>query len=74
MNKPAAAAGHGRPDKPLCVSHETIYCAVYAMPRGTLRTEQVGLLRKSHKSRLPRARGTARKERLPNMTSISAPA
>lgn len=31
------------------------------MPRGTLRTELVGLLRKSRKSRLPRVRGTARK-------------
>ena len=29
------------------VSHETIYCAVYAMPRDTLRTELVKLLRKS---------------------------
>jgi IS30 family transposase len=54
----------------LCVSHETIYCALYAMPRGTLRTELIGLLRKSHKTRLPRARGTARKGGLPNMTSI----
>lgn len=41
------------------------------MPRSTLRTELVGLLRKSHKTRLPRARGTARKGGLPNMTNIS---
>ena len=54
----------------LSVSHETIYCAIYAMPRGTLRSELVGLLRKSHKTRLPRARGSARAGRLPNMTSI----
>jgi IS30 family transposase len=54
----------------LAVSHETIYAAIYAMPRGTLRSELVGLLRKSHKTRLPRARGTARKGGLPNMTSI----
>ncbi len=58
------------PDKPLSVSHETIYCAIYAMPRGTLRAELIDLLRKSHKTRLPRARGTVRKGRLPNMTSI----
>ena len=38
------------------VSHETIYCAIYAMPRGALRTELVKLLRKSHSGRLPRAR------------------
>ena len=54
----------------LSVSHETIYCALYAMPRGTLRSELVGLLRKSHKTRLPRARGSARAGGLPNMTSI----
>lgn len=55
---------------PLSVSHETIYCAIYAMPRGTLRTELVELLRQSHKTRLPRTRGAARKGRLPNMKSI----
>ena len=49
----------------LSVSHETIYCAIYAMPRGTLRTELVGLLRNSHKTRLPRARGSARAGGLP---------
>ena len=52
----------------LSVSHETIYCAIYAMPRGTLRSELVGLLRKNHKTRLPRARDSARAGGLPNMT------
>ena len=52
------------------VSHETIYCAIYAQPRGTLRTELVKLLRKSHAGRLPRARGTARFTGLQGMTSI----
>jgi IS30 family transposase len=56
---------------PLAVSHETIYGAIYAMPRGTLRSELVELLRQSHKTRLPRSRGTERKARLPNMTSIA---
>ena len=56
---------------PLSVSHETIYCALYAMPRNTLRTELISLLRKSHKARLPRARGVARKGGLPNMVNIS---
>jgi IS30 family transposase len=61
MNKAASPAGQALIPVPLSVSHETIYCAIYAMPRSTLRTELVGLLRKSHKTRLPRARGTARK-------------
>ena len=52
------------------VSHETIYSAIYAMPRGALRTELVSLLRKSHAGRLPRARGTARFTGVQNMTPI----
>ncbi len=71
MNKAAIQGGLAMPDPPMSVSHETIYCAIYAMPRSTLRTELVGRLRKSHKSRLPRTRGTARKGGLPNMTNIS---
>jgi IS30 family transposase len=71
MNKAAMEAGLAMPEQPMSVSHETIYCAIYAMPRSTLRTELVGLLRQSHKTRLPRTRGTARKGGLPNMTNIS---
>ena len=71
MNKSAGVAAQALPPMALSVSHETIYCAIYAMPRSTLRTELVSLLRKSHKTRLPRARGTARKGGLPNMTNIS---
>ena len=71
MNKAAIQAGLALPAQPMSISHETIYCAIYAMPRNTLRTELVGLLRKSHKVRLPRTRGTARKGGLPNMTNIS---
>lgn len=52
------------------VSHETIYCAIYAQPRGTLRTELVRLLRNSHAGRLPRARVARREPRLQDMTSI----
>ncbi len=65
---PPTAADH--PDA-LHVSHETIYCAIYAMPRGALRTELVGLLRKSHKTRMPRARGSARFTGMQNMTPIT---
>ena len=49
---PAAAPGPG-----WSVSHETIYCAIYAMPRGSLRTELVKLLRRSHSGRLHRHTG-----------------
>ena len=70
MNKAALLVNPTSPDKPLSVSHETIYCAIYAMPRTFLRAELIGLLRKSHKTRMPRARGTSRSRGLPNMTSI----
>ena len=52
------------------ISHETIYGAIYAMPRGALRTELVSLLRKSHAGRLPRARGSARFTGVQDMTPI----
>ena len=55
---------------PLRISHETIYSAIYAMPRGELRTEVIALLRKSHKTRRPRACGKDRRGLIPNMTSI----
>jgi len=35
----------------LQVSHETIYTAIYAMPRGELRTEVIGWLRFGHAKR-----------------------
>ena len=40
------------------------------MPRGELRSEVISLLRKSHKTRRPRARGDDRRGLIPNMTSI----
>jgi transposase, IS30 family len=52
------------------VSHETIYTALYAMPRGQLRTELIACLRQARKSRRPRARGQDRRGLIPNMTSI----
>lgn len=59
------------PDDPQWhVSHETIYCAIYAVPRGELRSELIALLRKAHKTRKSRAQGTDRRGTLPNMTSI----
>jgi IS30 family transposase len=54
----------------LQVSHETIYTAIYAMPRGELRTEVIGWLRFGHTKRRPRARGEDRRGRIPAMVSI----
>src|SRR3990167_4729524 len=71
MNAAAPPALTPSPGSLPSVSHETIYCALYAMPRTTLRSELLDLLRKGHKTRLPRARGTDRKRGgIPNMTSI----
>ena len=57
-------------DPSLQVSHETIYTAIYAMPRGELRTEVVGWLRQGHAKRRPRARGEDRRGQIPDMVSI----
>jgi IS30 family transposase len=54
----------------LQVSHETIYTAIYAMPRGELRTEVIGWLRFGHAKRRPRARGEDRRGQIPDMVSI----
>ena len=43
------------------VSHETIYGALYALPRGELRRELLGLLRQGRQNRRPRSRGTDRR-------------
>ena len=49
---------------------ETIYTALYAMPRGELRTELIAYLRQARKSRRPRARGENRRRTLSDMISI----
>lgn len=54
----------------LQVSHETIYSAIYAMPRGALRTEVIGWLRLGHAKRRPRARGADRRGKIPDMVRI----
>ena len=54
----------------LQVSHQTIYTAIYAMPRGELRTQVIGWLRFGHAKRRPRARGEDRRGRIPDMVSI----
>ena len=57
-------------DTALQASHETIYTALYALPRGQLRSELIACLRQARKSRRPRARGNDRRATIANMTSI----
>lgn len=58
-------------DQPsLQASHETIYSAIYLMPRGELRTEVVGWLRFGHAKRRPRSRGDDRRSQIPDGVSI----
>jgi transposase, IS30 family len=53
------------------LSTETIYAALYVLPRGTLRTELLATLRQAHKARRPRARGRDRRGQIPHMTPIA---
>lgn len=53
------------------LSTETIYAALYVLPRGSLRTELLAALRQARKARRPRSRGTDRRGQLPNMTPIT---
>jgi hypothetical protein len=63
---PDQIAGRLKLEYPNCyhlnVSHETIYSALYAMPRGEIRRELMALLRQGHVHRWPRSRGANRKE------------
>ena len=43
------------------VSHETIYTAIYAQPRGELRRQLIACLRHGHSTRMSRKRGTDRR-------------
>lgn len=59
------------PDEPTQrVSHETIYLALYALPRGELRKALLAQLRQGHATRRRRSRGQDRRGGLKNMTSI----
>ena len=59
------------PDQPEThVSHETIYAAIYATPKGELRKSLISMLRRAHAKRLPRTRGEDRRGCLPDMLSI----
>ncbi|NJN70819.1 MAG: IS30 family transposase [Nitrospira sp.] len=52
------------------LSAETIYAALYVLPRGALRMELLAALRQARKVRRPRTRGTDRRGQIPNMTPI----
>ena len=53
------------------LSAETIYVALYVLPRGSLRSELLAALRQARKVRRPRARGRDRRGQIPNMTKIA---
>lgn len=71
---PEQIAGTLKRDHPgqprLNVSHETIYTAIYAHPKGALRRELVALLRQGRGARRPRTRGTDRRGRMTDLPSI----
>jgi len=52
------------------VSHETIYTAIYAQPRGELRRQLVACLCHGRSTRMPRTRGDDRRGQIPEMVSI----
>lgn len=54
----------------LHVSHESIYNAIYAHPKGELRRELIACLRQGRAKRMPRSRGTDRRGQIPDMLSI----
>ena len=56
--------------EPQTVSHETIYKAIYVLPRGELRRDLIGLLRQGRKLRRPRTQGKDRRGSLTGMVSV----
>ncbi len=52
------------------VSHETIYQGIYLLPRGQLRSELIDCLRRARAKRMPRSRGKARANIIPNLVGI----
>jgi IS30 family transposase len=47
------------------VSHESIYNAIYAYPRGELRRQLIALLRQGKSTRRPRSAGADRRGLIP---------
>ena len=57
-------------DTSMHVSHETIYNAIYAYPRGELKRCLIACLRQAKNVRRPRSAGADRKGQIPEMVSI----
>jgi transposase, IS30 family len=57
-------------DRKAHVSHETIYKAIYLIPRGELRRELIACLRRGQAARRPRSRGRDRRHVFADMKSI----
>jgi IS30 family transposase len=57
-------------EPPIRLSHETIYTALYLMPRGELRAQVLAMLRQARSKRRPRSRGEDRRGQIIDMTSI----
>jgi len=55
----------------LSVSHEAIYTAIYALPRGELRRELIACLRQDKPVRGRKPKGSERRGKLCNMTNIA---
>src|ERR1700723_2800850 len=55
---------------PVRLSHEAIYTALYAMPRGQLRASLLDLLRRRHKARRPARGKNGRSHSIPDMTLV----
>jgi IS30 family transposase len=53
------------------VCHETIYVALYALPRGELRRDLLACLRQGHQKRRPRGRGADRRGFVPDELRIA---
>lgn len=61
----------GRMAEPVGLSHETIYTALYAMPRGELRSRLLAQMRRRHRARRPRRSQQGRiKPSIPDMMLI----
>jgi IS30 family transposase len=54
------------------ISHETIYAAIYIVPRGALRRTLIGCLRQHRKVRRPRHRSGRKPGDIPHLTPIAA--
>lgn len=53
------------------VSHETIYTAIYALPRGKLRRQLIACLRQGRGTRLPPTRGVDGAAKSPSWSAFT---